>query len=69
MNLLFEEGECVKHVIAYAKIAADGYSPGELIWEPAVVIRACSNFGYEILSKGELKEVHAMDLERIDESR
>ena len=68
MNLLFEEGECVKHVIAYAKIAADGYSPGELIWEPAVVIRAI-DFGYEILCKGVLKEVHAMDLERIDESR
>ena len=68
MNLLFEDGECVKHVIAYAKITGDGYSPGDMIWEPAIIIRAI-DFGYEIFSSGEIKEVHAMDLEKIDESR
>lgn len=65
MNLLFEEGECVKHIIAFV----GGYpNDGEPIWEAAVVIRAI-DFGYEILCNGELKEVHAMDLEKIDESR
>jgi len=68
MITLFEEGEAVKHIIAYAKISADGYSPGDTIWRPAVVVGVV-DFGYMILSDGKIQEVHAMDLEKIDESR
>ena len=66
--MIFEDGEVVKHIIAYAKITTDGYNQGDMIWHPAVVIRAI-DFGYEILSDGKIQEVHAMDLEKLDESR
>ena len=65
MITLFEDGEVVKHIIAYAKISADGYSPGDMIWRPAVVVKTI-DFGYMILSDGKIQEVHAMDLEKID---
>lgn len=60
----FEEGEYVKHVIAYAKITTDGYNPGDMIWKPAVVVGVV-DFGYEILCEGEIKRVSGMDLEKI----
>jgi len=66
MITLFEDGELVKYIIAYAKISTDGYSPGDMIWRPAVIMKTI-DFGYMILSDGELKEVHAMDLEKIDD--
>ena len=61
----FKEGECVKHIVAF-----EGGFPnkGKMIWRPAVVVRVI-DFGYEILCQGEIKEVQAMDLEKIDDTR
>ena len=64
MNLLFEEGECVKYVIAFENCDPKN---GKMVWKPAVVVGIIS-FGYEILCEGEIKEVHAMDLEKISAS-
>ena len=65
MNLLFEDGECVKYVMAYENCDPKN---GKMIWDPVIVV-GIINFGYQILHNGEIKEVNAMDLERIDESR
>jgi len=61
MNLLFEEGDCVKYIIAF-----EGGFPnnGKMIWKPAVVVDVV-DFGYEILCEGEIKRVSGMDLEKI----
>jgi hypothetical protein len=61
----FEPGDCVKYIIAFV-----GNVPydGETIWDPAVVIDVV-DFGYTILHNGEVKTVHAIDLEVIDETR
>ena len=66
--MMFEDGEVVKHIIAYAKISTDGYNPGDMVWRPAVIVKTI-DFGYMILSDGEIHEVHAMDLEKIDEEK
>jgi hypothetical protein len=36
-----------------------------VIWRPAVVVKTI-DFGYIILSDGKIQEVHAMDLEKIN---
>jgi len=59
----FKEGECVKYLVSFDA----GYGrKGEMIWKPAVVVRVI-DFGYEILCEGKIKEVHGMDLEKLDE--
>lgn len=66
MSFYFEDGECVKYVISYAKITTKGYNPSDMIWKPAIVV-GIVDFGYEILCEGEIKKVSATDLEKIDD--